>query len=202
MTRRFGERLAAVFLWVVCVLTLVACERDASGLTAWTVADHDHQDEVAKRRAAAPAANPRGAARTHAPPSQRNQVIDVTWLRQCASCHGKQGRGDGPQSPMVKARDLSNFEWQATVSDEQLAKVIRQGKDKMPAFDRLPESVVEGLVAHVRDFGEKARARAQGAAGAEGAAGERPTTTPASTTEAPAPAAGPSPTQASPAPKP
>ncbi len=195
MTRRFRERLAAVVFSGASVVTLVACESAASGLTEWTVADHDHKDEVAKRRAAAPAANPR-AARTHAPPSQRNQVIDVTWLRQCASCHGKQGKGDGPQSPMVKARDLTNFEWQATVSDEQLATVVRQGKDKMPAFDKLPDSVVEGLVAHVRAFGEKAQARAQAAV-----PGEEPTTAPASATQAPAPPAGHGPTPASPAPK-
>jgi hypothetical protein len=61
----------------------------------------------------------------------------------------------------VKARDLSSPEWQASVSDEQLTKVIREGKDKMPAFN-LPDNVIAGLVEHVRGLARKTRAGAPG----------------------------------------
>lgn len=152
MMRRLGERLVLALVLGVGSVSLAGCERDASGLTEWTPADHDHQVE-AKRRRAGPSNLP---ATPHAAPSKRNQVIDVTWARQCATCHGKRGRGDGPQSVMVKARDLSSPEWQASVSDEQLTKVIREGKDKMPAFN-LPDNVIAGLVDHVRGLVRKGR---------------------------------------------
>jgi cytochrome c oxidase cbb3-type subunit 3 len=131
---------------------LAACEREASGLVEWTPADHDHQVEPKRQRNMA--ALQQQKLNPHAAPSQRNQVIDVTWAKQCATCHGRRGKGDGPSSTMVKARDLTNPEFQASVSDEQLKKVIREGKDKMPAFN-LPDSVLDGLVEHVRTFTNK-----------------------------------------------
>lgn len=152
MMRKLGERLVLGLLLGAGSSALLGCERDASGLTEWTPADHDHQVE-AKRRRATPSALP---STPHAPPSRRNQVIDVTWARQCSTCHGRRGRGDGPQSVMVKARDLSSPEWQASVTDEQLAKIIREGKDKMPAFN-LPDNVITGLVEHVRGLVRKPR---------------------------------------------
>jgi len=157
MMRRLGKRLLPALLLGAGLLPLVACERDASGLTEWTPADHDHQVE-GKRRRSGPANMP---ATPHAAPSQRNQLIDVTWAKQCATCHGKRGRGDGPQSMLVKARDLSIVEWQASVTDEQLAKVIREGKDKMPAFN-LPESTIADLVRHVRGLVRKPKTGAPG----------------------------------------
>jgi mono/diheme cytochrome c family protein len=158
MKRRFGERFAAVLVLGAFISTLAACERDASGLVEWTPADHDHQAETKGRRlspAAMQQTQQRKAGR-HAPPSQRNQVIDVTWTKQCATCHGRKGKGDGPSSTMVKARDLTNPEFQATLSDEQMKKVIREGKDKMPAFN-LPDSIIDGLIEHVRNFAKKPR---------------------------------------------
>jgi mono/diheme cytochrome c family protein len=151
MMRRFDARLMAVLALGAALSTTIGCERDASGLTEWTPADHDHQTEVRQRHNMQPQgqrANPRSA------PTQRNQVIDVTWAKQCATCHGRRGKGDGPSSTMVKARDLTNPEFQATLSDEQIAKVIREGKDKMPAFN-LPDSIIAGLVQHVRGLVRK-----------------------------------------------
>jgi mono/diheme cytochrome c family protein len=129
-------------LTLVVALGAVACDDPAPDLAPWTVADHDHQAEVKTARRPERAAN-------YSQPSQRDQLVEVTWQKQCASCHGRRGRGDGPQAAMMKPRDLSKPDWQASVTDEQLAQVIRQGKDKMPAFN-LPESMVTSLVAHVR----------------------------------------------------
>src|SRR5688572_15432524 len=103
MMRRFGERLTAALMFGVVLSAFPACEREASGLTEWTPADHDHQAEPRQRRTMANLAQ---KANPHSAPSQKNQVIDVTWQKQCATCHGKKGRGDGPSSTMVKARDL------------------------------------------------------------------------------------------------
>jgi mono/diheme cytochrome c family protein len=197
MTRRLSERLVLGLVLGAGLFSLAACERDASGLTEWTPADHDHQLEPKRRRANA--SNLPSA--PHAAPSARNQVLDVTWARQCATCHGKRGRGDGPSSTMVKARDLTSPEWQASVNDEQLRKVIREGKDKMPAFN-LPDNVIDGLVQHVRGFARKPKGDAvpgaeDDAPEAEPAASSAAPNAPASAAaKQPAPAAGDKPAQA------
>jgi cytochrome c oxidase cbb3-type subunit 3 len=153
MMRRLGERCFVALVLVVGLSALAGCERSASGLTEWTPADHDHQSEPRRRT---PRSQADVQANPHSAPSQKNQVIEVTWQKQCAVCHGKRGRGDGPQSVMVKAKDLSVIAWQDSVTDEQMRKVIKEGKDKMPAFN-LPDSIVDGLVAYVRTLKRKAR---------------------------------------------
>lgn len=130
-----------------------ACERKPADLREWTVEDHDHQ---AKTRGSRLAAEQPVVKDTRAPPSPRNVLVEVTWAKQCASCHGRRGRGDGPSSTLVKARDLSQPEWQSSVTDDALAKVIREGKGQMPAFN-LPDSLVTELVAHIRNMERKAR---------------------------------------------
>jgi cytochrome c oxidase cbb3-type subunit 3 len=52
---------------------------------------------------------------------------------------------------MVKAPDLSRPEWQAATSDEQIAAVIREGRNKMPRFE-LPPAVINVLVRRIRSL--------------------------------------------------
>ena len=55
-----------------------------------------------------------------------------------------------PFAQMVSAPDLTRESWQAAVSDVDIASVVREGKGKMPKFDRLPDVVLRGLVARIR----------------------------------------------------
>lgn len=47
----------------------------------------------------------------------------------CASCHGAQGKADGPATPRLRPqpRDFSAPEWQAAVTDEYLRLIITKG---------------------------------------------------------------------------
>src|SRR3954471_1263540 len=144
MTRAF-----AGFLGLVGVCWALGCDRPAPDLAEWTVADHHHQAEKKQRRQM-------GKPPSYAKPSERNTLVEVTWVKQCATCHGKRGRGDGPQSPMVKAKDLTDVAWQETVTDAQLVETIKKGKGKMPAFN-LPESMVTELVAKIREMPKKSQ---------------------------------------------
>jgi cytochrome c553 len=141
--------------WGVALLALgLACDDPAPDLAEWTLADHTHQSEKSQPKRRGGIVNKPA---TYTPPApNRNPLVDVTWAKQCANCHGKKGRGDGPQSPMVQAKDLTSIEWQATVSDEQLSQSIKKGKGKMPAFN-LPESMVADLVTHIRTLPQKAK---------------------------------------------
>jgi hypothetical protein len=170
------------FLGVALFVLGLACDDPATELTEWTVADHTHQTEKTQRQQQRRSAAAMSKPAQYTPPSKRDMLIEVTWTKQCANCHGKRGRGDGPQSPMVKAKDLTSIEWQATVSDAQLTESIKKGKGKMPAFN-FPDSVLAGLVTHIRTLPEKAKKGfpqgegmppAPGAAPAPAAAGAAP----------------------------
>jgi mono/diheme cytochrome c family protein len=97
---------------------------------------------------------------TQAEPVDPGAGEDVTrmaaalWRVQCASCHGVEGRGDGPaRPPGVVVPDLTTAELQANRSDEDLAEVIRNGRGTMPGFgSAINERGIEVLVAYVRSL--------------------------------------------------
>jgi len=147
--RAFAPRpLLATFLF-----TLAACQSppSASSLREWTAKDHDRIEESA--RATKPGGRSERTAATAA--GQRagsDAVLEASWTQQCAQCHGRAGHGDGPTGPMVHAADLTRDDWQATVTDAQIAAVIVAGKGKMPAFPNLPEKIISGFVARIRAY--------------------------------------------------
>jgi cytochrome c oxidase cbb3-type subunit 3 len=126
-----------------------ACDRPPApeSLQEWSPADH-HSVDDGRKGAPQPASGqvPADKAGTE---DNVAQLVDLTWRQQCTTCHGSSGKGDGQMGPMVRAPDLTNGDWQATVSDADLAALIKNGKNRMPKFD-LPAPVLAGLVAHVR----------------------------------------------------
>jgi mono/diheme cytochrome c family protein len=83
----------------------------------------------------------------------------TTFQQLCAMCHGQTGQGDGAASAALtpKPRDMSDSEWQASVDDEYLTKVIREGgpavglSPQMMGFGRnLNEQQIENVVAYIR----------------------------------------------------
>jgi cytochrome c oxidase cbb3-type subunit 3 len=184
MTRALG------LLSLVCVLGVTsACSSKPDDLREWTPADHKHQTESG--------ANPQRAAKTESRADEaQREVSTAIWKQQCATCHGNLGRGDGPQSVMVQARDLTDPAWQEATTDGYMVNVIKQGKGKMPAF-RFPDTTVQGLVDLVRRFGrtrtaQQRRPNVQASSGAAAAPSAAPIQPPPaeSTTQPPvAPAA-------------
>lgn len=65
-------------------------------------------------------------------PEQEKRVVMNLYNRYCVRCHGVDGRGvwDIPDVP-----DFSNAAWQASRTDEQLARLTLEGRGAvMPAF--------------------------------------------------------------------
>lgn len=67
------------------------------------------------------------------------------YAESCASCHG--AGGDGGIGPAVGAGTNSE-----SLTDEQLAGVIRVGPGTMPGFPRLSDAQVDSLVAFLRSL--------------------------------------------------
>jgi mono/diheme cytochrome c family protein len=118
-------------------IAIAACSK--SEKREWNASDHDRSEEAAKPQPPAPGPAPTAAA---ADP----------WASSCAPCHGTTGKGDGPMGAALRVPDLTNKDWQAKVSDQQIAEVIKSGRGRMPGFGSLPATSVDALVKHVRSF--------------------------------------------------
>lgn len=141
-------RPRASLLFVTLALTAgasTACDRPpaSSGLREWSPADHDQSEENLRQGLQAPRKDEPATG-----PDPRG-LAEIAWREQCATCHGAEGRGDGPSGPMVQAPDLTKSDWVAKATDEDVATLLRNGKGKMPKFD-LPEAAVKGLAARIR----------------------------------------------------
>ena len=77
----------------------------------------------------------------------------ATFDAKCASCHGKDGRAKTMRGKLSHARNLSDAQWQADVTDERLFNSISNGRNKMPAFKKkLSEAEIDALVSYVRQL--------------------------------------------------
>lgn len=84
-----------------------------------------------------------------------NTTRDAATLfaKNCASCHGKDGRAKTFKAKFNHARNLTDAAWQSEVTDERLFNSINNGRGHMPAFGKkLSESEIHGLVAFVRQL--------------------------------------------------
>lgn len=84
------------------------------------------------------------------PPRTASQL----YRRHCISCHGSDGKSKTSKGKYSHARDLTDAQWQAEVSDARLFNSIMNGRNvrgNMPAFsDKLNEKEAESLVSLVR----------------------------------------------------
>ena len=106
-------------------------------------------------------------------PSRGNDVQEPTpsraqdvFFNQCAMCHGSAGRGDGPGASalQVKPRNYTDPKWQASVTDEDIKKIILLGSKGVGKSNGMPDfkeklkddpETLDGLVKIVRSFGTK-----------------------------------------------
>jgi len=120
--------------------------------------DNSAQNTANSKASAAPKASVT-APLVASPADEAKQLAQV----RCAMCHGVSGKGDGPSAATLtpKPRDLTNKDWQKSVSDAQIHSVIVQGgagvgkSALMPPNPDLADKpqVVDELVKIVRGWG-------------------------------------------------
>ena len=89
---------------------------------------------------------------------------DVTenFTKNCASCHGKDGKGETKAGRTAGVKDFTDAKYQLTLKDDGMAKQIKEGmkddkgKELMKAFaDKLTDAEIKDLVAYIRAFNKK-----------------------------------------------
>ena len=81
------------------------------------------------------------------------------WTKDCAKCHGEDGKGKTKMGEKLGVKDYTDAKVQAEMKDAGMAKAIKDGvkekdsdKVKMKAFADLSDDEVNALVAQVRSF--------------------------------------------------
>ncbi|HEY5910369.1 MAG TPA: cytochrome c [Verrucomicrobiae bacterium] len=82
-----------------------------------------------------------------------------TYDKDCAKCHGADGKGKTKMGEKLGVKDYTDAKVQAEMKDEEMVKAIKEGvkekggdKSKMKAFADLSDEEVKALVAYVRAF--------------------------------------------------
>jgi mono/diheme cytochrome c family protein len=98
-------------------------------------------------------------------PEAAKKEAQEIFASRCTPCHGAKGHGDGPASSGLTPppRNLSDPEWQKSVTDDHIEKIIKFGGAAVGKSVAMPPNpdlmskpqVVSGLRELVRSFGGK-----------------------------------------------
>jgi cytochrome c553 len=90
--------------------------------------------------------------------SARADDSKAIYEKDCAKCHGVDGKGQTKMGQKLGVKDYTDAKVQAELKDEEAVKAIKEGlKDKegkvlMKPAENLSESDIKGLVAYFRGF--------------------------------------------------
>lgn len=84
----------------------------------------------------------------------------AVYSKQCAKCHGTEGKGDTKMGKKLGSKDYTDSEVQKKVTDADMARAIKKGlkvdgKIKMKGFEDLTDKEITGLVVLMREFAKK-----------------------------------------------
>jgi cytochrome c553 len=81
----------------------------------------------------------------------------ATYEKDCAKCHGKDGKGQTVMGKKQGAKDYTDAKVQADLKDEAAVKAIKEGykkdgKEVMKPSEGLSDDEIKGLVDYMRKF--------------------------------------------------
>jgi mono/diheme cytochrome c family protein len=80
------------------------------------------------------------------------------WEKNCAACHGKDGKGETKMGKKVGCKDYTDAKNQADLTDERILKAIKDGvkdgdKEKMKSFaEKVSDDEAKALVVYLHAF--------------------------------------------------
>ena len=98
------------------------------------------------------------AAMTVAALSARADDAKVIYGKNCARCHGADGKGDTKMGQKLGAKDYTDPKVQEELKDDAAFKALKEGlkgendKTLMKPVEGLSDGDIKGLVAYIRTF--------------------------------------------------
>lgn len=92
------------------------------------------------------------------PGSSHAQSAKDTYAKLCESCHGANGKGDGPVGKLINPHPTDFAVSLKGKSDDWIAKAIKGGgpavgeSDVMPAYGDLSDQQIRELVDYIKKF--------------------------------------------------
>ena len=90
--------------------------------------------------------------------SARAEEAKANYTKECAKCHGADGRGKTKMGQKLGAKDYTDPKVQAEMKDDKAFKSIKEGqkdgdKELMKSYaDTLSDDEIKALVAYMRAF--------------------------------------------------
>ena len=90
--------------------------------------------------------------------SARAADAKANYEKDCAKCHGADGKGDTKMGKKMGAKDYTDAKVQAEMKDDKAFKSIKEGqkdgdKELMKSYaDTLSDDEIKALIAHMRAF--------------------------------------------------
>jgi mono/diheme cytochrome c family protein len=83
--------------------------------------------------------------------------VKENWDKNCAKCHGPDGKGDTKMGKKLEIKDFTDAKYQASLKDDAMFKAIKEGvkdgeKTRMKAVEGLSDEEMKALVTYVRAF--------------------------------------------------
>jgi cytochrome c6 len=83
--------------------------------------------------------------------------VKENWDKDCAKCHGPDGKGETKMGKKLEVKDFTNAKVQADMKDDAMLKAIKEGvkdgeKVRMKPVEGLSDDEMKALVKFVRDF--------------------------------------------------
>ncbi len=89
--------------------------------------------------------------------SVRAAEAKAVWDKDCAKCHGEDGKGKTKMGEKLAVKDMTDSKVQEEMKDADMTKAIKDGvkekgtdKTRMKAFPDLTDDEVKSLVAYIR----------------------------------------------------
>jgi cytochrome c553 len=85
------------------------------------------------------------------------QDAKATYEKECAKCHGADGKGETKMGKKLGIKDYTDAKVQAEMKDEKAIKSVKEGlkegeKTLMKPAEGLTDEQIKGLVAYMRTF--------------------------------------------------
>ncbi len=92
--------------------------------------------------------------------AQTDSKAAAHYKKDCAKCHGADGKGLTTMGRKMGAKDYTDAGVQKSLKDEEMFKAVkeglkRDGKTLMRPYDKLSDEEIKDLVAYMRAFAKK-----------------------------------------------